>query len=48
VGEVYTALCDGLVCNTPYWDRLIAGAVMLKPYGVFWWKNAFETAITYW
>jgi hypothetical protein len=46
-GEVYTALCDDLICTTPHWDKLIAEAVMLKPYGVFWWKNAFEFLVTY-
>lgn len=38
--DVYTAVCDDVLCVTMCWDAYIAEAVEKKPYGVFWWKNA--------
>lgn len=38
--DVYTAVCDDVLCVTLAWDGVIAEAVEKKPYGVFWWKNA--------
>lgn len=44
--DAYTALCDDMLCLTPYWDEVIAQAVHTIPHGVFWWKNAFPEEVT--
>jgi glycosyltransferase involved in cell wall biosynthesis len=40
--DVYTAVCDDIVCVTPEWDDVIAKAALKTLHGVFWWQNAFK------
>lgn len=37
--EVFTGICDDILCITPDWDEYIRKAVEKTPHGVFWWGS---------
>lgn len=40
-GQVYTALCDDVLCASACWDDMIALATEKVPHGVFFWRNGY-------